>query len=310
MVVTLTMNPSIDTGASVDQVQPERKLRCGKPDFEPGGGGLNVARVLVRLGASATACYPCGGSNGDLLNSLLADSDIDPRPVSIEGMTRENVTISENNSDRQFRFVMPGPQLSQPEWDACLQVIRDLTDATYIVASGSLPPGVPDDFYARVASIGRHNGARVIVDTSGEPLRLAVEEGVYLVKPNLRELGDISGRPTDTDRDIHQAAGELCSRDKCEAMVVSLGSGGALLVNGDEIVQYRSPTVPIRSKVGAGDSMVGGIIAGLTRDWPLDRAVRLGIAAGAAAVMTPGTELCRRKDTERLFAELEEETHE
>ncbi|WP_371830663.1 1-phosphofructokinase family hexose kinase [Candidatus Entotheonella palauensis] len=225
--------------------------------------------------------------------------------MQIADWTRESFVVLEKTTKQQFRFGMPGPTLSETEWRHCLDVLAALNPSPdYIVASGSLPLGVPADFYARVARLGRKCGARVIVDTPGEALRAAVHEGVYLVKPNLRELSDLADHDLKEEAQQEAAVMDLVHRENCQAVVLSLGAAGVLLGSASGCERFRAPTVPIVSKVGAGDSTVAGLVLSLARGRSLHEAVQFGIAAGAAAVMTPGTELCRREDTERLYERL------
>ncbi len=307
-IITLTMNPTIDKSASVAQVIVERKLYCHSSRFEPGGGGVNVSRAIRKLGGESTALFPCGGATGDHLLELLQQEGLTCRPIPVEGFTRENLVVLEESSGQQFRFGMPGAPLNDKEWHQCLDVLAGTDQKpAYIVASGSLPPGVPDDFYAQVARIGKSLGARVIVDTSRIPLRLALEEGVYLIKPNIRELADLVGRELVDETSQRKITMEMVSSGKCAVVALSLGAGGVLLTTADGHERLQTPVVPIKSKVGAGDSMVGGIVLSLSRGNEVRDAVRFGIAAGAAAVMTPGSELCRREDAERLYGQLRAE---
>lgn len=304
-IVTLTMNPAIDKNSAVDQVVPEAKLRCSRPRREPGGGGLNVARAIQRLGGDSTAYYPAGGPPGMILKQLLDREELVHRPIEIEAWTRENLVVDEERSGQQFRFGMPGPEIREAEWRRCLKVISELgSELDYLVASGSLPPGVPTDFYRRVAEIASGAGARCVVDTSGDALRHSVDAGVYLLKPNVRELQQLAGRELNNEQKQMEAARSLIEAGGAEVVVLSLGAGGAMTITADGSEHVRTPTVPIKSKVGAGDSMVGGIVLALAREENLRDAVRFGAAAGAAAVMTPGTELCRREDAERLYAAM------
>lgn len=304
-IVTLTVNPTVDLSASVDQVLAEHKLRCRDPLYEPGGGGINVSRVIRRLGGQSLAFYTQGGYFGQLLQDLLDQEALDTHPVPITMSTRENIIISEENSARQFRFGMPGPRLDKEEWQKCLNNLVNLDPPPdFIVASGSLPPGVPDDFYAQVARLSQEIQAHLILDASGSPLKEAASEGVFLLKPNMRELGILAGRDIKNEADLIEVAQDLIGSDRCKVVVVSLGAAGAVLVSSNRVERVRAPTVPIKSKVGAGDSMVGGIVVSLARQWPLKEAVRFGVAAGAAAVMTSGTQLCHRDDVERLYANM------
>jgi 6-phosphofructokinase 2 len=243
-----------------------------------------------------------------MLRELLDVEKVEHLPFGIQGMTRQNLTVFAEATDRQFRFGMPGPTLTAAEWQEGLDQLASLEPApAYIVCSGSLPPGVPDDFYGRVASLGRERGSRIIVDTSEDALRGAARAGVYLLKPNMRELGQLVGHRIEGEAEQEVAARDLVDSSRAQIVVVSLGAAGALLVSRDHLVRVRAPTVRIRSKIGAGDSMVAGIVLALVRGQAPENAVRFGVAAGSAAVTTPGTELCRRGDTKELYERMQSE---
>ncbi len=304
-IVTQTANPAVDKSSAVDQAVPERKLRCDPPTYEPGGGGINVSRAISRLGGSSLALYASGGALGLMLQELLDREGIEHRPVKVSGLVRENLIVFEKSSGQQFRFGMPGPAISSEECEDLLNEVSSLDPhPEYLVASGSLPGGAPGDFYARVAEAGKSLGARVIVDTSGEPLEQAAKEGVFLLKPNLRELKSVSGLEGRKEAHVREMASELISSGRSEAVLVSLGAQGALLVTANEHHRIQAPLVPIQSKVGAGDSMVGGMVMKLAGGSTLLEAATYGVAAGTAAVMTPGTGLCKREDTDKLFSEM------
>ena len=304
-IVTLTMNPALDESTSVAYVLPDRKLRCQAPTYEPGGGGINVARAIRKLGGDALACFPVAGPAGELLKRLLEAEGVPQRPVPIAGWTRENLNVLEEVSGRQFRFCMPGPTLEETEWPVFLDWLRQLQPPpAFVVASGSLPPGVPDDFYARVAAVARDRGSRLVLDTSGVPLARAVDQGVHLLKPSLHEFQALLGEPEVDESRLATLGATVVKRGWCDILVLSLGAGGALWVTGSEWERLAAPAVPIKSSVGAGDSMVAGIVLSLARGRPLREAVRFGVAAGAAAVMNPGTALCRREDVERLYPQV------
>lgn len=303
-IVTLTLNPALDKSANVDQVVPERKLRCDQPKFDPGGGGLNVARAIRTLGGEARALWTKGGHPGEMMHQLLNDEGVLHEPIAISDMTRENLIVYEIVTGLQYRFGMPGPILSEADAQACLEAVARLeADAEFLVISGSLPPGVPDDFCAEVARRAPA-GCKVVLDTSGAALCRGLECPMYLIKPNLRELGQLAGEAVHEDRDIVRAARTVIAAGRAEVVFVSIGRGGALLLTRDQVEQIRAPTVPIRSKVGAGDSTVAGFVLSLARGRSLRESARFAVAAGAAAVMTEGTTLCRREDTERLYAEM------
>ncbi len=304
-IVTLTINPALDVSASVTRVEPDRKLRCNSPRYEPGGGGINVSRAIRNLGGESLAVFPAGGTVGEHMVKLLDRESIDRRTVPVEGLTRQNMTFLEESDGRQYRFVMPGPELSEKEWTMCIEELAAVTpDPDYVVFSGSLAPGAPADITARVAEVARKAGAKLVVDTSGDALRAAAGAGVYLFKVNMREFSQLAGREIRDEADQEEEARRMIERGLAEVLVISLGSAGALLVTTGGVERMRAPTVTIRSKVGAGDSMVAGIVLALSREQSIEDSVRFGIAAGAAAVMTPGTELCRREDTERLYDRL------
>jgi 6-phosphofructokinase 2 len=300
-IVTLTLNPAIDESSSVDSVVSEAKLRCRQPRYDPGGGGINTARAIRRLGGEALAVYSAGGPSGKLLGELLEREGVARLEIPIEGWTRRNLNVFDEATGRQYRFVFPGPTLSEREWRECLErlsLVRPRPE--FVVASGSLPPGVPAGFYALASAAAREIGARFVLDSSGEPLRLALEAGVFLVKPSLREFQQLIGGTATEEPELTQAARELIAGRRCEIVVLSLGGGGALWVTASGSGRLRPPAVPVVSSVGAGDTMVAGIIVSLVRDWPLPEAVRFGVAAAAATVMNPGMQLCLREDAERL----------
>ena len=258
-IITITMNPCIDKSTSVDNVVAERKLRCSRPRYEPGGGGINVSRAMHRLGEDSKALYLAGGSVGDMLKQLLDKEHIRHEPFEIGAMTRESLVVYEESSEQQYRFGMPGPEVKEKEWQEFMDRLDESSPKPdFIIGSGSLPPGVPEDFYARVSKWGKHHGAKTIVDTPGEPLSLACKEGVFLIKPNLRELEILAGKRIENEQEQENLARRLVEECGTEVVVVSLGAAGALFAWKEGVGRVRAPTVPIKSKVGAGDSMVGG----------------------------------------------------
>jgi 6-phosphofructokinase 2 len=305
-ILTVTMNPSIDVSASTGKVVPVRKLRCTDVRRDPGGGGINVARVVKRLGGDCRALYPAGGTPGHLLHRLLDQEGILSIPIDAAADTRESLTILDEANGDQYRFVLPGAPLSEQEWQACLDRVTALTDPPdYIVASGSLPPAVPDDFYARLADIAGLLGARLVLDTSGPALAAALEQGVHLVKPNLRELRDLTGLPLNRESDWTRAAAELVRAGKAEIVALTLGDQGALLVSRDAYLRAPALPVSIASAVGAGDSFLAALVWRLSAGAGLQEAFRYAVAAGTAALLTPGTELARKDDTDRLYEEVD-----
>ena len=300
-IVTLTMNPALDIATSADVVRPTEKIRCGSARYDPGGGGINVARVTHVLGAAVSAVFPVGGPIGDLLAQLIKDAGVPHRRIEIGESTRESFTVNERHTNEQYRFVLPGPHLTISERARCLDELRKVAaGAEFVVASGSLPPGVPPDLYQRVADVSRELGALFILDTSGHALA-SMDTGVFLLKPSLRELREHVGRDLRTEAEQLAAARELIDAGITQAVVVSLGSQGALLVTAAHSQRFRAILARPVSSVGAGDAMVAGITVGLSRGWSLSEAVRFGIAAATAMLLTPGTEVPTRADVERFL---------
>lgn len=301
MVLTITFNPAVDKSVSVSALMPDKKMQCSDQLYEPGGGGINVARVIRRLGGEVTALFPSGGYNGRLLQMLLKVEGVDYIPVLIENSNRENLVVLDRHTNLQYRFGMPGPHIATNECQHLLDAVERRNDLSFIVASGSLPPGVPPDILARLSIIAKKKNIRLVVDTTGEAMRLALKQGVYLIKPNLSELEAISGSKDLKIKDVELIGREMIAKDECEVVVVSMGASGCMLIT-DELCEIISaPAVKKRSTVGAGDSMLGGIIYSLTKGDDIRKAVRLGIACGSAATLAPATGLCNVNDVYQLL---------
>ncbi len=303
-IVTLTMNPALDLTADADEVRPTEKIRCHGERYDAGGGGINVARYAQALGVPSAAVFTAGGSTGARLAGLVATSGVGCTQIGIRGSTRENFTVNDHASGKQFRFVLAGPRLEEDEQTQCLTAVAHLAEsARYIVASGSLPPGASPDLYQRVATVCAEAGVPLILDTSGGGLT-HVTSGVFLLKPSLRELRECSGRTLDTEDEQDRAARELIDRGVAQTVLVSLGARGSLLVTASVSNRYPAVRVAAVSGVGAGDAMVAGLTVGLVRGWELTRCVQLGIAAATAKLQTPGTAAYESAEVQRYFAAL------
>ena len=303
-IVTLTINPALDVSTSVRKMMPFSKMRCAPAHRDPGGGGINVARVLKRLGIDATAIYPAGGATGQLLADLVEREGVRSIVIPALNDTREDLTIFDETTREQFRLVFPGAPLSDVEWQECLgSLARIAPPPVFVIASGSLPAGVPLDFFGRVAQASKAL-SKVIVDTSGPFLKPALEAGAYLIKPNLREFQELAGIASTDDAALIEAGRRLFERYRIEIIAISMGPEGALLVTRDTALRANGfPIEPI-SVSGAGDSFLGAMIWSLANDSSLDRALRYGVAGGSAALLNPGTELCRPEEVHRLAAEV------
>jgi 6-phosphofructokinase 2 len=302
MIVTITMNPALDKSTSVDTLAPEHKLRCAAPVCEPGGGGINVSKAIQKLGGHTRCIYTAGGYNGKLLGDLLHAQGIEAHAISTTQETRENFIVLETSTNNQYRFGMPGEADASCAAD-CLSFLQQLHPTPqFIVASGSLPTGINNRFYADLADVSKQLGAKYILDTSGPALQAAAGAGLYLLKPNINELC----RLLDVEKlelgEVDEAAQELIRRGHCEVVVVSLGAAGALLVTAAMHEHFPAPPVKKRSTVGAGDSMVGGMVWMLQQGAGLREVVRFGVACGTAATMNAGTQLFKKDDVERLYA--------
>ncbi len=310
-IVTLTFSPALDNSSSVDRVEPWRKLRCNQVHMHPGGGGINVTRAIRELGGDSIAVAALGGHVGSLVAHALTTQGITLERVRVRGATRQNYAVTERTTGHQFRFIHPAAPMSRAEWTRCLETTVEMAaDASLVVASSSLPPGVPDNVYALLALRLAAIGVPLIVDTSGPALAAAAHSPVLLIKPSLNELRAItgadlapgSGSTPVTDARIESAARTLLTDGGCRIVVVSLGDRGALVVpHGGDAIVVRPPAVPAISTSGAGDSMVAGFAVALARGDDISDAARLGVAAGTAAVLAEGTGLCRRDDVGRLL---------
>ncbi len=291
-ILTITMNPALDVSTAVEEVHHTSKLRCEPMRRRAGGGGVNVARELHRLGADALAFYTAGHSTGRMMYNLLQQEGVPCHPFAIAGFPRESFTVLERSSGHEYRFVLPGPEISQQEWEGALVEIGQLCKPqSLVVASGSLPPGVPVDFFARVSRVVQAAQGSLIVDTSGEPLQAALAHGLFMVKPSLHELRDLCGEPLLRLHEVRDAASELVSAGNARIVVVSMGEMGAMLVT-SEGSWYAPPLqVAVHSAVGAGDSFVAGMVWALARHESRVEAFAKGVACATATLVSTGSGL-------------------
>ena len=302
-IVTLTLNPAVDSSSEAETVQAIRKIRTTTERFDPGGGGINAARVINELGGRSFAVYLAGGTSGNVLDELVRSAGLRFHRIPLGEPTRVSHVVYERRTGLEFRFTPEGPEVRDSEWRAALEFL-DLLDFDYLIASGSLPRGLPAAFYSRVAEIAGHKDARFVSDTSGEALTRVLDHGAYLVKPSVGELESALGRELRERRALEAATREVVDRGRVELLAVTLGKDGALLTHADGQMYLPSPDVPVKSAVGAGDSFLAAMTLALARGEAPERAFAFGVAAGAATAMTSGTELCHRADVERLARSL------
>ncbi|MGE0628152.1 MAG: 1-phosphofructokinase family hexose kinase [Hyphomicrobiaceae bacterium] len=306
-ILTVTLNPAVDISARADEIRPGVKVRCSSATFEPGGGGINVARVIAELGGEAAAFLVTGGVTGSWLTELVADAGIRVITHPVDGMTRPSFHVADRSTGELFRFVLPGPEHAPQQTESIIEAIESSIvklKCGYVVLSGSMPPGIPDDLVRRLASVCRRLGVRLAIDTSGSALLSMTGAGVFLLKPDRQELDELRSSRGWGGLSIEKSAHELLADGTTEIVVVTLGGDGALLVS--KQIELRLPALEVEkcSPVGAGDSFVAGMVYTLSKGRPIEEAFRFGMAAGSAAVMTPGTELAKRADVERLYARM------
>ncbi len=303
-ILTVTLNPALDLSARVATMSAGPKLRLSAPRYEPGGGGVNVARAIQRLGGAPTAWVAHGGANGTQHRALLEAQGVEVQSFAGPGETRQNWAITDD-SGAQYRLQLPGA-----EWDA--RVAEDALDdilthaRDLVVLSGSQPPGLCAGFPQRlIAKLGQ---GRVIIDTSGAALdQLAhhPQPGArpFLLRLDQAEAEALAGHALDTAPDTATFAQALIARGVAEMVCLARGADGSVLAGPDGTYHSRPPQVAVASKVGAGDSFTGAFTLAIAQGEPPEQALRHGTAAAAAAVMTEGTELCRAADVEKLLPE-------
>lgn len=300
-ILTIALNPALDVATSCDALQPSHKLRCTHAERFPGGGGINVARVVQRLGGDCMALYLAGGAVGDRLQNLLQAEQVPSHRLPIADETRESFSVLETSTGREYRFVLPGPDVTPQEWQTCVDFLAAVDPAPrYVVLSGSLPPSLATDSYAQLAALARSRGCKVVLDSSGAPLAAALATGVFLIKPSLRELSDLTGAQMEDETRWRAAAESLVRDGRAELVALSLGECGAMLFSAQGAWRADALKVDVKSTTGAGDSFLAAMVWALNRNIALPQAFGYGVAAGSAALLHAGTRLCRPADMEAL----------
>ena len=301
-IVTLTMNPLVEKDTSVAGIRSNTKLHCASPTYHAGGGGINVSRALKKLGGKSLCIYLAGGSTGDHLRQLVADAGITQKVISVEGRTRDYLSVTDTVTNLQYRFGVPGPNVKEKEWEHVLKLLEEhLKKGDYLVVSGKLPPGVPSDFYIMVSKITDKIEARLVLDTSGKALLPSMEANIFMMKPNLAELSILNGVESISAMELESVAKKFLKDYSCEVLVVSIGAKGALLATKNKMEHIYAPTVYQKSTLGAGDSMVAGMVLSLLQGKSLGEMVKFGVACGTSATLRPGTQLCNKEDVHNLY---------
>ncbi|MDQ7976833.1 1-phosphofructokinase family hexose kinase [Paraburkholderia sp. SARCC-3016] len=308
-MLTVTLNPAVDISTSVERIADTHKLRCAAARRDPGGGGINVARVLHRLGADCTAFLLAGGGSGHTLLAMLADEGLHTQALEIAGETRENFSVFETATGREYRFVLPGPAVAPDEWTTCRRRVQaGAAAARFMVLSGSLPPGLSRDAYAQLArdACEVRPDIRIAVDASGPALAAALDSGlVDIVKPSLAELCELTGKALSDAHAQADAGRALIEAGKARIVAITLGSQGALLVTSRQTCFMAAVPTEVRSAIGAGDSFLAGLLWALDQGASDGEALHYAAAAAAATLRQPGTRLCDARDVVRAYAKGE-----
>ena len=304
-ILTVTLNPAIDISTATAQVMAGPKLRCTEPEVDPGGGGINVSRAIQILGGTSTAFVALGGATGEHLAGMLIRQGLTLAGFDAPGETRESFSVMDGVTHSQYRFVLPGTRWPKgATGTALLAIAKAVPEEGLVVLSGSQPPGVEADFPVRLAARVADRGARMILDTSGGPL-IRVAEGrdskLLVLRMNHDEAADIAGHPLATRTESADFAQRLVHEGVAEMVVVARGAEGNVLATQDQRLFASAYEVPVKSRVGAGDSFVGAFTLALARGESPAEALKWGTATASAATMTPGTKLCTVKDVRRLM---------
>lgn len=303
-ILTVTLNPALDLSTSVDALRPDDKLRCAAPSLDTGGGGVNVARAIGELGGRAAAFVALSGHVGAQYRDLLEAEPLDPVIFDVPGETRQSLAVTDAATGRQYRFVMPGPHWSPNLAAGAIEAIVAAAPRDgYVVLSGSQPPGVPVHFPADLAAGIETRGARLILDTSGPPLRALLGIGQarhHVLRLDRVESAELAGRPLDSRAAVADFARALVDAGTAEVVVLALGADGSVLATKSGRWHADTAPVPVKSKVGAGDSFVGAFTLALALGAAPEAALVQGCAAASAAVMTDASALCLRADVETL----------
>ncbi len=304
-ILTVSFNPALDISTSVEEVRPDIKLRCDRPRYDPGGGGLNVARAVSILGGHAMSFIALGGGTGEALRQLVAAEGIPILTYPAPGETRHSFAVEDRTTGHQFRFTLPGPVWSPDDLARAVAAIdRATPEGAVVVLSGSGPLGAPASLYLDIMTALADKSPEVIIDTSGTALSKVAAGGVarpHVLRMDDEEAAGLAGKPMASRRDAADFAEALVVKGIADRVIVALGADGSVMADGARRLHVTAPKVPVRSKIGAGDSFVGAFALSLARGDDDAEALRLGATSAAAAVMTEGTELCRASDVEALL---------
>jgi len=304
-IVTITLNPALDHTVHIPQFQTGEVNRAQQQRIDPGGKGINVAKVVRALGYPVAVTGFLGQDNSKVFNEYFQRKAIDNFFVEVTGAARVNIKIVDDHNGQVTEINFPGLISTSPDLAKLTGVIRRLTDdRQYFVISGSLPQGLPDTIYGQLIEILKGQRVKVLLDSSGAALREGIKALPDAIKPNLEELSQLMGKSLEKENDIRKAIAELLAGG-IKQVVVTLGSQGAIIADKEQTLRVRPPAVIAKSTVGAGDALVAGFVVGQTRGLSLAECARLGTAAATASVIQPGTQAGSIKEVARLLAEID-----
>ena len=305
MIFTVTLNPAVDREMTVDTISFDTVLRALDWQVDCGGKGFNVARMLKSLGISSMALGFAAGKSGEMLADKLQSLGIETDFIWVEGETRTNVSIVSAENGQYVKVNEPGPTITETDLGLLAKKIGDRVEAgDWWVLAGSLPPGVPPTYYSELITIIQSAGAKVFLDTSDEALRQNCAAKPLLVKPNDEEAHELTGLPVGTKEEI-AAVGTAISAMGPANVIISLGKKGAVLVNDGKAWLAASPKIVAANPIGAGDSMVAGVVWGLSQGDSMQDALCKGIACGAATAGQKGTSVGSLEQVNQLLAEVQ-----
>jgi 6-phosphofructokinase 2 len=304
-VVTLTINPALDKSAKVSEMTPFDKLECYDITYHPGGGGINISRVLHRLAIESQCLFPFGGKTGEHLVELLQEQDVNVIATTISNLTRENFAIFNTETKLQYRFGMPTSPFLEKELSPLESLInQEVSDGDIFVISGSLPKGLPTDYYSKVIKNLTAKDVKVIVDTSGSVFNEVLKNQLFLIKPNQKELARLAGKESLNKEEQETFAMKMVKENVAKYVVVSLGKNGAFMAHKNGIEYVKAPTISVKSTIGAGDSMVAGLIYGIVKNETPKNMLRWGVACGVSATLSEGSDLAHKRNIDAVLKQL------
>lgn len=304
-ILTVSVNPAIDVATSTDHVVPDRKLKCGPARVDPGGGGINVARMITRLEGDAKAIIAVGGSTGETLISMVQAEGVTAVPVTVTGQTRQNLAVTDARTGEQYRFSLRSDEWNTTDEINIIDAIKsNASDDGYVVLSGGIAPGMSVGFYGQVQTELRAVTDKIIVDTCDPALSHLVAQTrvpFHILRLDQGEAAVAAQRDLGTILDVFEFGTDLINRGVAEIVVIGRGGEGSLLVSGDQRIFCHAPKIPVKSKIGAGDALVGALSLSLSRGQSIELSLRWGVAAACATVTTEGTALCTLQAAKALL---------